>query len=165
MTSKNHDTYRRRNFIFPIIPANIKMKVIVPKEFPRAREIAALPLIPAVEDDTGRNKVSFKLYTDTANEASPKVTVTMFVLTGGESLREHLVWRENLDKVIRGLNLDTPLKKDGTISQLVVGAASTSYQKGIKDSLNSLWAVQREEAAQAVRGAVAGSEVHAQLKT
>jgi len=124
-----------------VIPADIKMKVIVPREFPRVRETAALPLIPAVEDDTGRSKMSFKLYTDPANEASPKVTVTMFVLTGGESLREHLVWRENLDKVIRGLNLDTPLKKDGTISQLVIGAASTSYQKGIKDSLNSLWAV------------------------
>jgi len=138
------------------------MKVTVPREFPRVRETAALPLIPVVEDETGRRKMSFKLYTDPANKASPKVTVTMFVLTGGESLRELLVWRENLDKVIRGLNLDTPLKKDGTISQLVVGAASTSYQKGIKDSLDSLWAVQREEAAQAVRGAVAGREIRAQ---
>jgi len=138
------------------------MKVVVPREFPRVRETAALPLIPAVEDETGRRKMSFKLYTDPANEASPKVTVTMFVLTGGESLREHLVWRENLDKVIRGLNLDTPLKKDGTISQLVVGAASTSYQKGIKDSLDSLWSVQQEEAAQAVRGAIAGREIRAQ---
>ena len=138
------------------------MKVVVPRDFPRARETAALPLIPAVEDDTGRAKMSFKLYTDPTNEASPKVTVTMFVLTGGESLREHLVWRENLEKVIRGLNLDTPIKKDNTISQLVVGAASTSYQKGIKDSLESLWAVQREEAAQAVRGAIAGREVRVQ---
>ena len=92
------------------------MKVIVPKDFPRVRETAALPLIPAVEDDTGCSKMSFKLYKDPANEASPKVTVTMFVLTGGESLREHLLWRENLEKVIRGLYLDTPLKKDGTIS-------------------------------------------------
>ena len=138
------------------------MKVTVPRDFPRARETAALSLIPGVEDDTGRAKMSFKLYTDPTNEASPKVTVTMFVLTGGESLREHLVWRENLEKVIRGLNLDTPMKKDNTISQLVVGAASTSYQKGMKDSLESLWAVQREEAAQVVRGAVAGREVRAQ---
>jgi len=138
------------------------MKVIVPKEFPRAREIAPLPLIPAVEDDTGHSKMIFKLCTDPANEASPKVTATMFVLTGGESLREHLVWRESLEKVIRGLNLDTPLKKDGTSSQLVAGAASTSYQKGIKDSLDSLWPVQREEAVQAVQGVVAGHKVHAQ---
>ena len=86
----------------------------------------------------------------------------MFVLTGGESLREHLVWRENLEKVIKGLNLDTPIKKDGTISQLVVGAALTSYQKGIKDSLETLWAMQREEATQAVRGAILGREVRAQ---
>jgi hypothetical protein len=149
-TTRYVSTHKKKFCI--ILQADIKMKVSVPKDFPRARETAALPLIPGLQDDTGRAKMSFKLYTDPANEASPKVTVTMFVLTGGESLHEHLVWRENLEKVMRGLNLDTPTKKDNTISQLVVGAASTSYQKGLKDSLETLWTAQREEAAQAVRG-------------
>ena len=102
--------------------------------------------------------MSFKLFTDPANEASPKVTFPMFILTGGESLREHLVWRENLEKVMVGLNLDNPTKKQNTILQLVRGAAMTSYIKGQKTSVDTLWEVQREAAAQAVRGNVAGRE-------
>jgi len=80
-------------------------------ESTRVREVASLPLIPLVESDVGRTKMSFKLLTDPTHEASPKVTFVMFALSGGESLREHLVWRENMDKVIKGLNLDTPIKK------------------------------------------------------
>jgi len=56
-----------KEIFFSVLPANIKMKVIVPREFPCVRETAALPLIPAVEDDMGRSKMSFKLYTDPAN--------------------------------------------------------------------------------------------------
>jgi len=132
------------------------MKNVLPKEDTCPKEIASLPLIPLVEDETGRAKMSFKLFTDPANEASPKVTFPMFILTGGESLREHLVWRENLEKVISGLNLDTPLKKQNTILQLVRGASMTSYIKGQKTSVDTLWAVQREIAAQAVRGNIVG---------
>jgi len=111
-----------------------------------------------VEDESGRAKMSFKLFTDPANEASPKVTFPMFILTGGESLREHLVWRENLEKVISGLNLDTPTKKQNTILQLVRGSSMTSFIKGQKTSVDTLWAVQREAAAQAVRGNADGRE-------
>jgi len=123
------------------------------------REVDSLPLIPLIESDVGLTKMSFKLFTDPTNEASPKVTFVMFALSGGESLREHLVWRENMDKVIKGLNLDTPIKKVMAIEQLVDGSSLTSFQKGQKDSLKTLWMVDRERAAQAVRGAILGCEV------
>jgi len=125
----------------------------------RAREVASLPLIPLVESHVGRKKMSFKLLTDPTNEASPKVTFVMFALSGGESLREHLVWRENMDKVIKGLNLDTPTKKITAIEQLVNGSPLTSFRKGQKDSLETLWMVERERAAHAVRGALLGREI------
>ena len=130
-----------------------------PTDPARVREVNSLPLIPLVESDVGRTKMSFKLFTDPTNEASPKVTFVMFALTGGESLREHLVWRENMDKVMRGLNLDTPTKKITAIEQLVHGAPLTSFRKGQKDSNETQWMVERERAAQAVRGAVLGREV------
>jgi len=130
------------------------MKVILPKSerSPPTVGQPALSLIPAVEDDTGRSKMSFKLFTDPTNPESPKFAFTMCVLTGAESLHEHLTWKENVDKIIAGLNLDTPSKKNTSITQLVTGSALTSYQKGIKDSIASLWEVEREAAAQAIRG-------------
>jgi len=134
------------------------MKVILPKSerlLPAVGE-PALSLIPAVEDDTGRSKTSFNLFTDPANVESTKFAFSMFVLTGAESLREHLTWRENMDKIIAGLNLDTPSKKNTSFTQLAIGSALTSYQKGIKDSIASLWEVEQEAAAQAMRGPNAG---------
>jgi len=130
------------------------MKVVLPKSerLPPTIGQPALSLIPAVQDDTGRSKMSFKLFTDPTNPESPKFAFTMCVLTGAESLREHLTWKENVDKIIAGLNLDTPSKKNTSITQLVTGSALTSYQKGIKDSIASLWEVEREAAAQAIRG-------------
>ena len=130
------------------------MKVVLPKSERSAPTVGqpALSLVPAVEDDTGRTKMSFKLFTDPANVESPKFAFSMCVLTGAESLREHLTWKENVDKIIAGLNLDTPSKKNTSITQLVTGSALTSYQKGIKDSIASLWEVEREAAAQAIRG-------------
>jgi len=68
----------------------------------------------------------------------------MFDLSGGESLREHLVWRKNMDKVIKGLTLNTPIKKITAIEQLVYGTSLTSFRKGQKDSLETLWMVKRE---------------------
>jgi len=132
------------------------MKLSFAKEDTRVKEVASLPLIPLVEDEAGHAKMSFKLFTDPANDASPKVTFPMFILTGGESLREHLVWHENLEKVIVGLNLDTPTKKQNMILQLVRGASMTSFIKGQKTSVDTLWAIQREAAAQAVCGNIAG---------
>jgi len=117
---------------------------------------AALPLVPVVEDDTGRTKMSFKLFTNPANVDSPKMVCTMFVLTGTESLRDHLIWHENITKVFTGLNLDTPEKKNSSILQLLDNSALTSYYKGIKDSTDMLWEMERATAAQAVRGAIAG---------
>ena len=113
------------------------MKVVLPKsEFlPPTIGQPALSLIPVVEDDTGRSKMSFKLFTDPTNPESPKFAFTMCVLTGAEYLREHLTWKENVDKIIAGLNLDTPSKKNTSITQLVTGSALTSYQKVIKDSI------------------------------
>ena len=133
-----------------ITEKNSNMKLSLPKEQPRPKEVASLPLIPLVEDDSGQEKMSFKLFTDPTNEASPKVTFPMFILTGGESPHEHLVWQENLDKVIIGLNLDNPVKKQNTILQLIHGASMTSYIKGKKDSVETLWAVQCEAATHAV---------------
>jgi len=130
------------------------------KESTRVREVASLPLIQLVESDIRCMKMSFKLLTDPTNEASPKVTFVMFALSGGESLWEHLVWREKMDKVINGLNLDTPIKKITAIKQLVHGAPLTSFRKGQKDSLETFWMVDRERATQAVRGAILGREVH-----
>ncbi len=150
--SQTHDTSISKKKLFVITKFFSNMKLSLPKEDTRPKEVASLPLIPLVEDEAGRAKMSFKLFTDPANEASPKVTFPMFILTGGESLREHLVWRENLEKVISGLNLDTPTKKQNTILQLVRGASMTSFIKGQKTSVDTLWAVQREAAAQAVRG-------------
>jgi len=116
-------------------------------------------LVPVVEDDTGRTKMSFKLFTDPANVDSPKMVCTMFVLTGTEYLHDHLIWRENITKVFTGLNLDTPDKKNNSILQLLDDSALTSYYKGIKDSTDMFWEMKIATAAQAVRGAIAGRAV------
>jgi len=123
------------------------MKLSFAKEDTRVKEVASLPLIPLVEDEAGRAKMSFKLFTDPANDASPKVTFPMFILTGGESLREHLVWHENLEKVNVSLNLNTLTKKQNTILQLIHGASITSFIKGQKTPVDILWAVQCKAAA------------------
>jgi len=66
-----------------------------------------------------------------------------------------LVWRENLDKVFAGLNLNMPATMNYTILQLVMGASLTSYHNGIKESLDTLWEANRKAAATGARGAVA----------
>jgi hypothetical protein len=108
------------------------MKLSLPKEETCPKELASLPLIPSVEDEAGRAKMSFKLFTDPANEASPKVTFPMFILTGGESLREHLVWRENLEKVMVGLNLDNPRAVPAKSDIFYMGEGASTTHSGPK---------------------------------
>ena len=91
------------------------MKVVPPKEVTKTISKIILPLVddPEVDKLDKTNSVSYELRSSPADSNSPKYKVMVRVLTGGESPRAAIKWREDVDKVIVGLNIT--LKKDKAV--------------------------------------------------
>ena len=66
-----------------------------------------LPLIPDLSEDelTADNSVQFSLCSTPTDPNSPKYKVTVRVLKGGEQVRTMIIWYQDANKVITGLNV------------------------------------------------------------
>ena len=87
------------------------MKVVLPKENPNASKSVSV-LLPLVEEkDTYQldksNSVSFDLRTVPADNDSPKYRFLIRVLQGTETPRQIIRWKQDLYKVLTGLNVTT----------------------------------------------------------
>ena len=105
-----------------------------------------LPLVREAKSHNKSNSCSFELLSDPADANSQRFKMTILRLSGGEDVRTVLQWRQDIDKVLGGLNLTTPMAKVKIISTIISGTPQTTFEQKI----NSMCAAAMEAAITAV---------------
>jgi hypothetical protein len=108
------------------------------------KEVPPLSLVPeddVLTDDKDSTKFcSFKLFTSsaaarTAPTMAMKYTFTMMKVDGTQSIRDHLRWCDNLDKVFNGRNLTDISERYLLMKEMCEGEALTALEAGTNGNL------------------------------
>ncbi len=105
---------------------------------PSPKKEAILPLIPEEVSDEELDqakKATFKLRSVPTDATSGKYTFIVPILDGTDTVRRTLQWREKLEKVFRGLALQTFEARHNLIQELCRGTPLTAYQRGVQESI------------------------------
>ena len=127
------------------------MKVVPPKDVSKSVSKIILPLIDDPEEDQldKTNSVSYELRSSPANNDSPKYKVLVRVLKGGESPRASIKWRQDVDKVITGLNITTYTNKKAIAETLMNPATKATFGAALTVQAQAAYQVALEGAARA----------------
>ena len=104
---------------------------------------APLSLVP--EDDLATSKdntdcATFKLNASPGDDAnSPKYGFTMAKVDGTQTIRQHIKWVSDLNKVYAGLSIVKASSKRLLAEQMCSGAFKTAYINGVEKSINTRW--------------------------
>ena len=127
------------------------------------KETPPLPLVP--EDDVnGDNNdstkcMSFKLKASPGNsKATQKYSFTMQKVDGTQTIRQHIQWMLNLQKVFYGMEVATPADQQHLTEQMCSGAFKTAYTTGVEAAITSRWQVHKMTAVNALEKDVANHE-------
>ena len=90
-----------------------------------------LPLVGEAKSHNKSNSCSFELLSDPADANSQRFKMTILRLSGGEDVRTILQWRQDIDKVLKGLNLTTAMAKVKIISTIMSGTPQTTFEQKI----------------------------------
>ena len=103
------------------------------------KEVPPLSLIPeddvSTDDKDSTKYCSFKLFTSpVAAQADPatatKYSFTMMKVDGTQSIRDHLTWCDNIDKVFIGMNLTDMSERYHLMKEMCEGEALTALEAG-----------------------------------
>jgi hypothetical protein len=106
---------------------------------------APLSFLP--EDDLATSKdstmcSSFKLNASPGDDAnSPRYGFTMAKVDGTQTIRQHLKWVSDLNKVYAGLSIDKASSKCLLAEQMCSEAFKTAYVNGVEKSISTRWNV------------------------
>ena len=104
------------------------MKVVVAKEFGNTSKKPLLPLVPEPTEILRKEELTtLELRSVPTDPDSAKVKFTFKMLAGGESPREAIQWRVNVDRALTGLNLTTRTDRNIMIQQFCRGMALSTY--------------------------------------
>ena len=111
---------------------------------PTQKEIPILSLIPEEEPELDSHKKgSFKLHSNPADNTSPKYSFSMGYADGTQSIRYHIKWMSNSNKVLNGLTIASVEAKLQLMEQLCSGLILTSFMEATANSRATRWAAQR----------------------
>ena len=100
-----------------------------------------LSLIP--DDDVSADKsdstkyCSFKLLTSPGTAATTKYTFTMLKPDGSQSIRDHIRWTQNIQKVFTGLNITSHEDKRRMTEEMCSGSTLTAYTAGVNSGISA----------------------------
>ena len=125
------------------------------------KEVPPLSLVP--DDDASSDKTDntkycqFKLLTSPGSTTvTSKFAFTMLKVDGSQSIRDHIQWTRNLEKVWTGLNLTNNEDKRHIAEETCLGSVLTAYKAGIDTASDNAWMAARQAAFDAVtRGTTA----------
>ena len=125
------------------------MKVSLPKDGVKKREVPPLPLKPEeVTEDNELKLAKFKLRTNPTDPDSPTYSFTIVKLDGSESLRQALKFYQSIGKIIHGLNITNALNKLTIIKELLTGQALQQFNDGYMKRLTAQYDILKEAARQ-----------------
>ena len=114
-------------------------------------ESPILSLVPEdgelVEDDHSKTG-SFKLLSNPTDANSPKYQFSMGYADGTQSVRFHIMWKRNVERVLRGLNITAGPAMFSMVQQLCRGSVLTAFEKSIRYDQEALLLVNAETARQ-----------------
>ena len=104
---------------------------------------APLSLVPQDDDGTSKDSTeyaTFKLKASPGNDASKtKYGFTMAKVDGTQSVRQHLKWVSDLNKVYVGMRMESAPDKQRLAEQMCSGGFKTAYMNGIEKAINIRW--------------------------
>ena len=125
------------------------MKVSLPKDGVKKREVPPLPLKPEeVTEDNELKLAKFKLRTNPTDPDSPTYSFTIVKLDGSESLRQFLKFYQSIGKITHGLNITNALNKMTIIKELLTGQALQQFNDGYMKRLTAQYDIMKEAARQ-----------------
>jgi len=133
----------------------MKIAPTVPKALGSNKEHEAPPLT-LIPDETelevtdSTKSGSFKLYSNPADNTSPKYSFTMAYADGTQSIRFLLKWVENTQRVLRGMDITTGEAQCEMVKQLCKGRVLSSFNENILTMLSQTLTTNAHAAAQAV---------------
>jgi hypothetical protein len=89
-----------------------------------SKEVPPLSLVPdesEIEQKDEAKKAQFKLLSDPTDTASQKYSFTMNYADGNQSIRFQIKWVQDVQKILRGMNITTPAAQHEMIQQLCSG--------------------------------------------
>ena len=110
------------------------MKFVLPKNDTldqQQRRVAPLSLIIETNLKKTQKTLVFKLKVHPTEANSPTYEFQMDALDGTENTREVVQWNINLNKVLVGFNITTPVAIDQMIQQTLRGKVLTTYTSGV----------------------------------
>jgi hypothetical protein len=99
-----------------------------------SKEVPPLPLVPdenELEQRDEARKAQFKLLSDPTDTTSSKYSFTMNYADGNQSIRSQIKWVNDVQKVLRGMNIMTSAAQHQMVQQLCTGRVLTQYNESI----------------------------------
>jgi hypothetical protein len=105
-----------------------------------SKEVPPLSLVPdesEIEQKDEAKKAQFKLLSDPTDTTSSKYSFTMNYADGSQSIRFQIKWVQDVQKILRGMNITTPAAQHEMIQQLCSGRVLTQYNESIMVARNA----------------------------